>query len=334
MNNKTRNFIRSLKSIELSKRGHLDMRARLMSYTTLHGVPVQARRTLIDFDFSFLSVLTSRPAYALYTFVLFFGSLGTGISFAAEKSLPGEALYGVKVAVAEPLAETLAPSVQVRAHLHAVHAARRVAEATTLASRGELTADKAAQLTTALAKETQSATDDADTLAVQGDVAASIAARTYLETSLDTDASALASAASTTPSQIGTTTQSVLAHVQTTVRAVAAARFQREAAFALGINASSTPSVDLALLREEETKDTPTLGKTGLTRTLPSEGSPRVTLVRAALMAKQATTTESASTTAEDQNEMTLEAKRKLMQANFTQAENRTQGMGGLHIGR
>ena len=67
--------------------------------------------------------------------------LSGGVSYAAEGSVPGEALYVIKTEVNEPLKGALAVSEKAQANLEARLATERLEEAEVLAARGTLHAE-------------------------------------------------------------------------------------------------------------------------------------------------------------------------------------------------
>lgn len=83
--------------------------------------------------FSFVMPRALVPALALVLVVL-----GSGVSFAAEGALPGDALYGIKVSVNERLRGAFAFSEEAKVEYHSTLAERRLEEAATLAASGEL----------------------------------------------------------------------------------------------------------------------------------------------------------------------------------------------------
>ncbi len=76
--------------------------------------------------------------------VMIFVLAGAGVSYAAESSLPGDALYAVKVNLTEPFLLRFNNSVEAKVRVRARLATRRLEEAQTLAERSQLTADKVA----------------------------------------------------------------------------------------------------------------------------------------------------------------------------------------------
>jgi tetratricopeptide (TPR) repeat protein len=75
-------------------------------------------------------------AFAVMVLVIF---AGTGMSVAAEDSLPGDSLYGIKIYLNENLRTAIALNPSQKAHWNSRRAERRLEEAQKLASEGRLT---------------------------------------------------------------------------------------------------------------------------------------------------------------------------------------------------
>lgn len=71
-----------------------------------------------------------------------------GTSIAAERAVPGNALYGVKININERVAGAFAISTEADADWHARAAERRLEEAEKLAAKGELTAEAKTEIQT------------------------------------------------------------------------------------------------------------------------------------------------------------------------------------------
>lgn len=76
-----------------------------------------------------------RPVAAALVIVMVFGS---GVSYAAENALPGDALYTVKTYINEPAKIALATSAEAKAEVQIELAERRIEEAAILAAEGRL----------------------------------------------------------------------------------------------------------------------------------------------------------------------------------------------------
>lgn len=121
---------------DFSEREKTALREQLRSF--MHANPLRAPFGLRALDFFEETIYSPRLQFAGATFGLLLLA-GTGTAFAAENSLPGEPLYGVKVNVEEPIAGAFATSPQEQANWSAQLAARRLSEAETLAVQNKLT---------------------------------------------------------------------------------------------------------------------------------------------------------------------------------------------------
>lgn len=101
------------------------------------------------------------PRYALLC-LLVAGVVSTGTVYAAHGSLPGDALYSVKVQVAEPLHGALQFSTQAKVSWHAGMALRRVQEAEVLAATGRLSPDNAQSIEANFGSHASAAADLAE----------------------------------------------------------------------------------------------------------------------------------------------------------------------------
>ncbi|MBP9711027.1 MAG: hypothetical protein KBD50_02075 [Candidatus Pacebacteria bacterium] len=118
--------------------------------------------------------------------------LGGGSVYASQAALPGDALYTVKVSVAEPVRTALAFSDEAKLFIHTDIAEERLEEAQALAAEGRLSADAAAQIETSLETHVK----QAETLALKveelnPDVAGEVSAT--LEAALSVNSAILAS---------------------------------------------------------------------------------------------------------------------------------------------
>ncbi|HTK05096.1 MAG TPA: DUF5667 domain-containing protein [Candidatus Eisenbacteria bacterium] len=116
-------------------------REMLRSYMALTPMRVSAEASVRQAArkpvFGFASPLIGK-AMSVFSLVLAFMISAGSVSYAAEGSLPGDVLYPVKVGINEEVRATLAPTAQAKAAWEAERAERRLAEAETLATRGEL----------------------------------------------------------------------------------------------------------------------------------------------------------------------------------------------------
>jgi hypothetical protein len=114
-----------------------------------------------------------------------------GVASAAEKSLPGEALYTIKVAIVEPLQGTLMVSAADKAQWENVLINRRLSEATTLAVQNKLATSTQEYLAKEVATHVALAQQDAIALSSSGDTTSASQVRTDLTEKLATNADTL-----------------------------------------------------------------------------------------------------------------------------------------------
>ncbi len=138
------------------------MLARIVG-PALSARPVKSPWSIYSFS---IWIQENRLLTSIAALLLIFFS-GNGVVLAAEHTLPGDALYGVKVAVVEPIRAALIASPVAKAEYQASIADRRLSESETLAIRGKLDAPKQAQITALLDKHAQDLEAALDAVAKQ-----------------------------------------------------------------------------------------------------------------------------------------------------------------------
>ena len=105
--------------------------------------------------------------------------LGGGTSLAAERALPGDVLYPIKVVINEPVVSALSLSVEAKIDWEAELAGRRLKEAVELADAGKLNSEVEEKLSEEFTKHETKVRERIANLEEKGDekVAASLAAR-------------------------------------------------------------------------------------------------------------------------------------------------------------
>jgi hypothetical protein len=205
------NFIKDLRHVALTASEALTMRERLVAYSDLHAVPAESavgsKVSVLSFFYSYPRVAAG-SALALILLVS-----GTGISYAAEGTLPGQILYPVKVAIVEPMQGALITSTEGQAEWQDQLASRRLAEAATLASEHKLATTTQAYLEQSAAQHVALAQQDATELADSGNESAALTVQSDLAINLSTHAAFLASITPTNATT-ATTTGVVIALVQ------------------------------------------------------------------------------------------------------------------------
>ncbi len=188
-----KDFIQPLRSIILSDKKAHDMRERLIAYTDLHAMPAlginkKPQRPVLrtSFSFSYSRVV----AVALAVVVLLVG--GTGITFAAENSVPGDPLYVVKVSVAEPIQGAFIGGTENKAKWENTLADRRLTEASTLAVQNKLTPQTSSYLEQQVATDVAQSNNYAAKLEASGNTYGALAVRSDLDARLSAHEAILA----------------------------------------------------------------------------------------------------------------------------------------------
>lgn len=199
MNNTEKNFIQNLKDIRLDGEAKLRIREQLVAYSELHSMPAVEEKPFNGVSFISSMFGHSRRLLAT-TLALALLLVGGGAStFAAEKAVPGDVLYPVKVSINEPVAAVFAGSGEAQARHHARLAVRRVQEAELLRSRGALTPETEEDLSVKIDAETTKVLEEAGKLSLAGDVSASVAVRSDLAGELAAYAPAADTVAASAP---------------------------------------------------------------------------------------------------------------------------------------
>jgi len=137
------------KEIRLSDTERINMREKLEQY--MEFTPARAKvseTTELSVGSEIFRLLqTFGRRYAPAALGLVFIAASTGVSFAAEKAVPGEPLYSVKVNFNEEVVGALSFSEEAKTDWEVRRAERRLEEAGRLASRGVFTDDLREQVT-------------------------------------------------------------------------------------------------------------------------------------------------------------------------------------------
>lgn len=126
--------IEDFKKIGLTGSEKFQVKSNLDFYieTTTPAIPVKST-WFSTYHFAFTKLYS-----ASFVVVLMLG-VGTGMYYKAEDSLPGDALYSLKVSVIEPIRYTTAVGELAKANLEVANLDTRLKEAETLEIRGKLT---------------------------------------------------------------------------------------------------------------------------------------------------------------------------------------------------
>lgn len=133
------------KDVHLSSADKTELRERLLNYVEHRPIRTAPRALASVSTFNIFHVSVTRFAMpAVFVAVLV---LSGGVSYAAEGTVPGDALYPVKVRVNEEVRAALLVSPEDEVSWNIRRAERRLEEAAALASRGELDAENQEALT-------------------------------------------------------------------------------------------------------------------------------------------------------------------------------------------
>jgi hypothetical protein len=133
--------------------------ARAEAALARHGARPQATRARFGMRFRIVTAAVAGVVLA-----------STGVSFAAEQTRPGDALYPVKVHVTEPVRAAFAFSPSAKAQVAIARAEARLNEASSLSSEGKLDAATEAQLQATFDEQAAVADRNLNTLHDTGDV--------------------------------------------------------------------------------------------------------------------------------------------------------------------
>lgn len=186
MTDHTPHFLKRLKGVALSPNERLMMRERLAAYADMHPAldPAASNNTVLAF---FSSRRFSLYAGALMAVLI----VTSGVTFAAEGSVPGESLYSLKVHVNEPVMTAFSPTATGQAKVAAEIATRRADEAVVLASRGRLTTEHQEYLSQEFESRLKIATRKTDELAQAGKSVEAATVKAMLAANIAGEAQAL-----------------------------------------------------------------------------------------------------------------------------------------------
>ncbi len=149
------NLLRSVgNDVRMSPTEKERMRAYVNEYMSFTPKLVpEEPRTRLQNIFSYLR----RPAYASVAIALIIFSTTGGVAYAAERTIPGDVLYGVKIHITEPARTVLSTSHKKKAEWHIRLAERRLEEAVILVDREKLNAEVASKLAKDFSKHSTNA---------------------------------------------------------------------------------------------------------------------------------------------------------------------------------
>ncbi|MDB5225475.1 MAG: hypothetical protein JWL87_427 [Candidatus Adlerbacteria bacterium] len=146
-------------------------------------------------------------------------ALGGGASIAANQSLPGDALYGVKVNVNENIDTALSFSAQSKAESHIGAIETRISEVQKLSAGGSLSADAQADINANIEAHAQAVMEAVADLQAKGDYAAAAEVAAKFQSSMTEHASILVQAQGNADANARAAVAPVISKVQATLNA-------------------------------------------------------------------------------------------------------------------
>lgn len=163
-----------------------------------------------------------KPQHSLIAAVFVVVLIGSGTSFAAEGSLPGDILYPIKININENIQQVAAFSDNTRAQVQADLATRRLVEAEKLAVIGKLTPETSASLQSNFQKHTALSKASIAKMDAKGDVGSATNASSNLQVALETHAQILGAIQEQDPTS--SNLQAILVPVTSSIQDVASTR--------------------------------------------------------------------------------------------------------------
>lgn len=139
-------IIKSLKSIRLTDDEKLRIRRNLLASMENSAVRQDGKARHIERLGAFLTLIFRRKYMFAALFLVIAVALSGGVSYAAQNSLPGDALYGVKIQVNEKVRTAFAFSDEAKAKVETSLATERLEEAEELAVEGRLDSETSARI--------------------------------------------------------------------------------------------------------------------------------------------------------------------------------------------
>lgn len=124
----------------------------------VRATEAQAPRVPSPYAGFFMTLTFQRVSAFLALFAVALGSV-SGVTLAAEDTVPGDSMYAIKVHVSEPLSTLAALTPSAKAAVATTHAERRLMEAEILAARGSLDIAVAEDLSERFTESAEVATD-------------------------------------------------------------------------------------------------------------------------------------------------------------------------------
>ncbi len=162
-----RQFRKTLREASLSKHEQLALREQLVDFIANHPSPSVSRG-----DFLFFNSIMLRRSFAIGALAILLVLSGSGISYAAENSLPGGILYPVKINVLEPIRGALAVSPEAKTQWEVAKVERRLNEAEQMLGKGSFTAEAGTDLSEQIQDHSNAIAQGITELKAQDNIAA------------------------------------------------------------------------------------------------------------------------------------------------------------------
>jgi acetolactate synthase small subunit len=184
-------FNTKAKSIKLSAIEKRELRERVISYMEYHPLPHGVTAQVVSSDIKIPSFILSPKIWHRFQLVGSFVLVcAISISYLAERAVPGDTLYAIKVDVNEEVRSSMTLGSYEKVVWETERLNRRIAEARLLASEGRLTEEVESQVATAVKEHTDNARKEIENLQLTDKDEATLAA-IELTTALDVQTTSL-----------------------------------------------------------------------------------------------------------------------------------------------
>ncbi len=185
MNLSFRKYTKELRNIRLQRNEHAALRAELIAFLASHPAP--AGHTFAKM----MQRFALHKSLMIGSLVLLVAISGTGMSYAAERSLPGTILYPLKIDVLEPLRGAVAVTPEAKVQWEVTKVSRRLSEAEQMLEQGSLNDDISTDLAEQVQDHSTAITESITSLQADDKLAAAADVTTAFTSTLQTHHSLL-----------------------------------------------------------------------------------------------------------------------------------------------
>lgn len=241
-------IVNGAKTVKLTEKERANLFVRVDSYVKKNPIQISKINSRNDFNwFSYIFTNYNRAvSFALVVFIV----LGGSTSLAAQKTLPGNILYPVKVNINEEI-RSLFVSTANRVNFEADRAMTRLKEAEVLAKRGELSPEAQVQLEGYFDAHLAKVENDIQKYKENGDLKKALDASTKLESSLKIGEENLAVLIGVDGEQTDEQLSKIVTELQTNIVSSSIARAEVEQA----IVSTSEDNEEVRLIAENKLSD-------------------------------------------------------------------------------